>query len=282
MNRKKMILSAVGTIAGIGVAYFLYMHLMYVTTDNAQVEAHTFMLASKVGGYIEKVNVSEGQKVKEGDVLIQIDSRDYENTLKQVRGEWTSIEARQKEAQTNFQRISSLYHKGAVAQQQYDQVSANYSEVKAKFDAVSAQLAQAELNLQNTKITAPMNGYIARKSAEEGQLAAPGSPLIGFVSATERWVTANFKETEIKDVRIGSQVRVDVDALPGHSYHGTVTAISSATGASFALLPPDNATGNFTKVVQRVPVKIQLEELSENDIENLRAGLSANVKVYKH
>jgi membrane fusion protein (multidrug efflux system) len=229
-----------------------------------------------------KVNVVEGQKVKKGDVLVEIDPRDFENTIKQVSGDLSSLEARRRDAERQFRRISELYSKEAVSQQQYDQASAAYSEVRAKHEAVAAQVAQAQINLENAKILAPSDGFIAKKSAEVGQLAAPGVPLVGFVDAGSRWVTANFKETEIEDIRVGAQVDIDVDAIDSKSFHGTVESISSATGATFTLLPPDNATGNFTKVVQRVPVRVRIDGISENDVEKLRAGLSAYVKVHKH
>ena len=126
-----------------------------------------------------------------------------------------------------------------------------------------------------------MNGLIGRESVEVGQLASPGLPLIGFVSSEERWVTANLKETEIEHIKLGANAKIEVDAIGGRTFQGQVTAISSATGSTFALLPPDNATGNFTKVVQRVPVKIQLKNLTNEDIELLKVGLSAVVKISK-
>ena len=281
MDKRKRILMGVGTVAVLGGLYFGYDYVTYVTTDNAQVEAHAVMLAPKVGGFVKEVKVAEGQKVEKGAVLVELDSRDYQNTLTQARGELTSIEARKRDAERNFRRLQELFAKGVVSQQQFDAASTSYAEVKAKYDALNAQVSQAELNLENTRITAPSNGVIARRSVEVGQLASPGVPLLGFVSSEESWVTANFKETEIGDVKIGAKVRIGVDAL-SHGYEGKVEAISSATGATFTLLPPDNATGNFTKVVQRVPVKIVFEKLSEQDIDSLRAGLSATVKVSKH
>jgi len=282
MEKRKKIFIGIGTVAALIAIYFTYEYFMYVTTDNAQVEAHAVMLAAKVGGYVHDVKVAEGDKVKKGDVLVEIDPRDYQNTLTQVKGELTSIEARKKDAERNFGRLRDLYQKGAVSQQQFDTSSAGYAEVKAKYDAISAQVAQAELNLENSKIVAPSNGFIARKSVEVGQLASPGVPLIGFVSSEERWVVANFKETEIADIKIGAKVSISVDALSGRDFHGKVATMSAATGATFTLLPPDNATGNFTKVVQRVPVKIVFEDLKDEDIDHLRAGLSAFVKVSKH
>ncbi|MGZ3703677.1 MAG: HlyD family secretion protein, partial [Bdellovibrionota bacterium] len=145
-----------------------------------------------------------------------------------------------------------------------------------------AQVDQAQLNLENTKLRAPSDGFVAKKSVELGQLAAAGVPLIGFVDGGERWVTANFKETEIEGVKPGAKAHVDVDAISGKTFEGVVESVSSATGATFTLLPPDNATGNFTKVVQRVPVKVRIENISDAEREMLRAGLSANVKVSRH
>lgn len=281
MEKKQKIFTAIGALAVLGGGYFLYEHFTYATTDNAQIEAHSVMLAPKVSGFIQAVNVTEGQHVQKDDVLVEIDGRDFENTLRQVKGELTSIEARKRDAEKNFKRLQDLVTKGAVSQQQFDTSTATYAEVRAKYEAISAQVAQAELNLANTKIRAPATGLIARKSAEVGQLAAPGVPLVGFVSSDSRWVTANFKETEVSDIKLGAPVEISVDAIASGSFRGKVAAISSATGATFTLLPPDNATGNFTKVVQRVPVKIEFENLTPEQIEMLRAGLSAFVKVRK-
>lgn len=282
MNKKNKILVVVGVIAAVFVCYFAYEHFTYVTTDNAQIEAPIVMLAAKVPGYIVDVKVVEGQHVKKGEVLAEIDSRDYQNTLKQAESELASLESRRRDSERNYQRISQLYQQSAVSTQQFDTATANFAEVKSKYQGVSAQVDQAKLNLENTKIKAPVDGSIAKKSLEVGQLASPGVPLIGFVGDSERWVIANFKETEISGVKVGSTVDIDVDAINGKHYDGTVTALSSATGATFTLLPPDNATGNFTKVVQRVPVKIKFEHLQAADLEVLRAGLSANVKVRKN
>jgi membrane fusion protein (multidrug efflux system) len=262
--------------------YFTFEYLSYVTTDNAQVEAHTVMLAPKVSGFVKAVHVDEGQKVKRGELLIEIDDRDYVNAVNERRGELTSISARKADAEKNYHRLAELYKQGAVSQQQYDSISSQYSELRAKFEATSAEVSQAELNLENTKIKAPSDGFIAKKSVENGQLAGVGVPLLGFVDAEERWITANFKETELDDIQIGKAVDVSVDAVSTKSFKGRVESISAATGSTFTLLPPDNSTGNFTKVVQRVPVRIALEKLSASDIEMLRAGLSAYVKVHKH
>ncbi len=116
-------------------------------------------------------------------------------------------------------------------------------------------------------------------SAEAGMLANPGTPLLGFVSSESRWVVANFKETDLRRLKVGQKASISVDAISGQVFHGGSESFYSATGAVFSLLPPDNATGNFTKVVQRVPTRIRLEGLTPEDIDLLRAGLSAVAEV---
>ena len=279
MDKKKKAISAIAIVGVLLTGYFIYHHLKWVSTDNAQLQAHSVMIAPKVPGFIMEIKVEEGQKVEKGDVLAAIDPRDYENALAIAKGELGSVDALLRETEANFRRLKDLFQQGAISHQQYDKALKNYNDAKAKDDALKARVKQAELNLEYTRIVAPSKGFIAKKSVELGQLAAPGVPLFGFVDSGERWVTANFKETEIADVKVGSHVEIEVDAIPGKSYTGKVQSLSSATGATFTLLPPDNATGNFTKVVQRVPVKIIIEKLSDKDVEELRAGLSAIVKV---
>jgi membrane fusion protein (multidrug efflux system) len=282
MSKKQKILAVVGTVVVCIIGYFLFQFLTYVKTDNAQIQANTVMLAPKVSGYVLKADITEGQKAKANDVLVEIDDRDYQNALHQLNGDLAAVKAQLKDAENNYLRINKLFKSDAVSQQQYDQAFANVSTIRARNEALSAQVAQADLNIANTKIRAPVDGFIARKSVEIGQLATPGVPLIGFVSSTERWVIANFKETDLDDIKIGAKVDIEVDAISGKSYEGVVESLSAATGATFALLPPDNATGNFTKVVQRVPVRIKITGVTPADIERLRAGLSAVVKVHKH
>ena len=122
-----------------------------------------------------------------------------------------------------------------------------------------AQLAQAELNLEHTTVKAPVKGLVSRKTVEAGQIVQPGQPLMAVIPLDDVWVTANFKETQLQHMRPGQRVTVKVDAIGGKEFNGKVDSIAGATGARFALLPPENATGNYVKVVQRVPVKIVLD-----------------------
>lgn len=277
--RKKIITLAVVLSLSLAAGYFIKDYMSYVTTDNAQVAAHYVLLASKIPGFIIKVNVKEGSFVKKGSTLIEIDSRDYANSLRQYEGELSALTASKNDAEKNFKRVSELYNKDAVSQQGYDQAKTLVLQLKSKYESVRAIVDQARLNLENTKIKAPSDGYIAKTSAETGQFTGSGTPLIGFVDSGERWIVANFKETEIPYIKIGAKVKIEVDAIPGRSFTGDVESLSSATGATFTLLPPDNATGNFTKVVQRIPVRIKLDSLDESIMEKLRNGLSVVVKV---
>jgi len=144
--------------------------------------------------------------------------------------------------------------------------------------AARAAAENAQLQLDYTRITAPALGEVSRKQVEVGQLVAPGQPLLSIVADTGIWVTANFKETQLATIRPGQPVEFEIDAYGGCVGYGKVASVSGATGAKFALLPPDNATGNFTKVVQRVPVRIAVTKPCPGN-HPLRPGLSANVHI---
>lgn len=269
----------VGAVAAVVLVIFGWYEWSHVSTDNAQVQAHTLMLSSKVSGIVTEVLVNENDSVKEGQVLARIDSKDYSNSVNQTEAELESAKVKFRDAETNYRRMAELYKKNVVSRQQYDTAEATYRELNKRVMAISAQVAQAKLNASYTEIKAPSDGRIARKAVEPGMVIPVGQPLFGFVDSSLRWVTANFKETEISNIAKGKPVKIEVDALPGREFHGEVESMSPSTGAVFSLLPPDNATGNFTKVVQRVPVRIKLLNLTPDDVERLQAGLSANVTV---
>jgi len=166
-----------------------------------------------------------------------------------------------------------------TAPQQVSMTKARAAAAEARVQQARANLAQAELNLQYATIKAPARGVISKKSLNPGQVVQQGQPLLALVQLDDVWVTANFKETQLKDVRAGQRATIKVDALGGRSFNGKVDSIAGATGARFSLLPPENATGNFVKIVQRVPVKIVLD--SGQDPEHLlRPGLSVTPTVY--
>ncbi|RYG69149.1 HlyD family secretion protein, partial [bacterium] len=151
---------------------------------------------------------------------------------------------------------------------------ANYKSAHAKVLQARAALHTAEINLGRTKLISPVTGFVSKRNGQLGQQVAVGAPILAIVPQNDVWVTANYKETQLANVKPGQHVEVEVDSFPGHSFSGHVQSIAAGTGSTFALLPPDNASGNFTKVVQRIPVKITFDP-GQKDLDRLRAGMSA-------
>jgi membrane fusion protein (multidrug efflux system) len=175
---------------------------------------------------------------------------------------------------------SQAQHKAAeTGPQQVEVQNARAKAAQAQVEEAQAQLDQAELNLSYTKIVAPANGIITRKSVEIDQNVSAGQNLLTLVSLDDLWITANFKETQLRHMSAGQPVEIEVDAT-GKTYHGKVTQIGGATGSVLSLFPPENATGNYVKVVQRVPVRIDFTDLKNEDPkQELRPGLSVEPKV---
>ena len=176
------------------------------------------------------------------------------------------------------QASASLRQQSETAGQQLQVTKARADVAEAQVQRAQSTLAQAELNLERTRIVAPAAGIVSRKSIEIGQVIQAGQPLLALVSLGDVWVTANFKETQLKNMRVGQRATVEVDAL-GREFTGHVDSIAAATGAKFSLLPPENATGNYVKVVQRVPVKIVLDAGQDPD-HRLRPGMSVAPTVF--
>jgi membrane fusion protein (multidrug efflux system) len=165
---------------------------------------------------------------------------------------------------------------GAAAQLSNAEIGGKFAE--ARYASAKATRDNAALQLSYTKVVSPVAGIVSRKQIEVGQLVQPGQPLLTLVSDSAVWISANFKETQLADLRVGQPVAIDVDSYPGCEAEGKVESLSAATGAKFALLPPDNSTGNFTKVVQRVPVRIQVTKGCGPD-RPLRPGMSVTAHV---
>ncbi len=182
--------------------------------------------------------------------------------------------ANQREVQSQ-----SSYKYAQTGPQQVAAQNARAQQAEAQVEGAQAQLDQAKLNLSYTKIVAPANGIITRKTLELNQNISPGQNLLTLVSLDDIWITANFKETQLKHISAGQPVEIDVDAT-GRTYHGKITQIGGATGSVLSLFPPENATGNYVKVVQRVPVRIDFTDLANEDKYHLlRPGLSVEPKV---
>jgi membrane fusion protein (multidrug efflux system) len=190
-----------------------------------------------------------------------------------------AAQSRLMQAHVAEEQAHAALRNAETAPQQITVIKARAAAAEAHAQQLRAQLAQAQLNLQYATVKAPVKGMISRKTVEPGQIVQPGQPLMALIPLEEVWVVANFKETQLQNMRAGQRVTVKVDALGGREFKGTVDSIAAATGARFALLPPENATGNYVKVVQRVPVKILLDP-GQDPEHLLRPGLSAEPMVY--
>ena len=383
-SRRRFIVIGVLALIVVGALLFWWHSTYYEDTDDAQVNGHLIQISSRIAGQVIQVNVEENQSVKKGDLLVQIDPKDFEVAVQQAEANLQSAEAnfegakvnvpvttintgtaltsagadvhgtnaqvaqaeqqltaaraRVVQAQANatksaadLERYKPLVEKDVISKQQFDaavaaadadkaalaeaqanviadedavrvardnvarsQAALQYAQTapkqvaiqKAKADQAAAQVAQAQaqldqakLNLSYTKVIAPEDGIVTRKSVEINQNVSVGQNMMTLVSLDDVWITANFKETQLDHMRAGQPVVISVDAYGGRKYDGKVTQIGGATGSVLSLFPPENATGNYVKVVQRVPVRIDLTNAQQNSDHLLRPGLSVEPKV---
>ena len=218
----------------------------------------------------------------------EISQQQYDQATAASKASAATVEAARASADAAQQQVTqaegklvqaeanSRYARTAPKQMQITRARATSALAEAQ--RKKADLDQAELNLQYTKIVAPVNGIVSDRTVEVGQNVAPGQELMKIINLDDVWVTANFKETQLRQMKIGQRVTLDVDAN-GRTYNGKVDSIAGASGARFSLLPPENATGNYVKVVQRIPVKIVLDPGANND-HQLRPGMSVTPKVW--
>ncbi|MFI5327880.1 MAG: HlyD family secretion protein [Candidatus Rokuibacteriota bacterium] len=203
-------------------------------------------------------------------------------TEKEVQQFQAELASRTLGIEQSRQRVAEVRGTLAKAEGQQAQVGVKTAEVaraEAVLRAAQADLATAELNVEHSIVRAPTDGVVSKRGVELGQVVQPGQPLLALVPLQDVWVIANFKETQLTRIRPGQKAEVKVDSFPGNVFVGTVNSISAGTGSRFSLLPPENATGNWVKVVQRVPVKIQLDGKTAGNPQPLRAGMSAVVTV---
>ncbi len=360
----KPIVFLVAIVVVVLVGWFWWESRHWESTDDAEIDGHIYPISARVAGQVIKVNYDDGQVVRKGDVLVQIDPTDYQVALARAQADYQDAQAQAEAAQFgvpvssvgSFSQIRSasadmdsaqagvtaavkqaeaaqaqvveaqadayklnkdveryrlLLDKREISQQQFDQatdaataanatVSARQAallaaqaqvkqaqsrieqaaaevrnaratpntvaatQAKAKSaDALAlrskAALDQAQLNLAYTTITAPVDGVVGKRSVQVGENVSNGQDLMAIVPLNDVWVTANFKETQLDHMRPGQPAKIKVDTYSGRKWSGHVTSIGGATGAKYSLLPPENATGNYVKVVQRIPVRIDFD-----------------------
>jgi membrane fusion protein (multidrug efflux system) len=262
---KKPALIVAGVIALIVVVFYAYDSFTHEETDDAYVTGHLHNISARINGVVTKVLVDDNQYVHAGDTLVELDPMEYQAVS-------AAAKANLDTAQSNLNRQEPLLATHALAPEDVDKT-------RNTRDDDLAQYELAELQIVYSTLKAPADGYIGRKNVEVGNRISSGQTLMVVVEP-DLWVIANFKETQLAHMQINQPVTITIDSIPGKVFTGKVDSFSPATGNEFALLPADNSTGNFTKIVQRIPVKIIFDRDSTHNYEDrIRAGESAVVKV---
>jgi membrane fusion protein (multidrug efflux system) len=293
----KVVIPLFVVIVGLAiVAYYWYMGTReYVTTDDAYIDANRVSVSAKILGRISNLTVEEGDTVHAGQVLVKLD----DSTLRadEVQAHASLALANENvalskvslaRAQTDFKRASAQLRDNVITKEQYDHAESELETAKARSNISVAQTkaAQAQIGVVETQLTAtvigsPMNGIVSKRWVLRGDVVSAGQPIFTLYDLKNVWVTANLEETSISILRSADKVEISVDAYPDQKFSGQVFQIGSNTASQFSLIPPNNASGNFTKVTQRVPVKISIQPVSdqENKLVQLLPGMSVEVKV---
>jgi membrane fusion protein, multidrug efflux system len=333
-RKLKILLAAAVAMIVLAAVTFYYLRFVapYESTDDAFIDGYLTLVSSRVPGQISRLLVTDNQKVKAGDVLVEIDPRDYESSLSLARADLAgarsqlyqaqaqvkvseakvaqaqaavvAAEAEAQRASDDLKRYETVEIRAVsksafdLAQAQARSANANVDAARSQSKAADADVAlsrasvetatavvqqakakvqQAELNLSYTKIIAPRDGRVTARTVQLGNYVLPGQVMLTLVPR-DVWVTANFKETQLTCMHPGDPVEVSVDAYPGRKFEGRVDSLQFGSGARFSLLPPENALGNYVKVVQRVPVKIVFDDPLPSEMD-IAPGMSVEPKV---
>ncbi len=325
-KRALLVVAALVVLAGIGwLAYYLLVARWHEQTDDAYAQGNIVNITPQTAGTVVAISVEDGMRVTAGQVLVQLDPNDAEvayqqavanlaNTVRQVRGLFSSVDAAQADiaarqvavaqARADVARRSGLVATGAVSAEELaharaqlqaaeaalsasrGQLSRNRALVDAttvgnqpQVQAAAAQLRQAYLAVQRSAIVSPIDGYVGERSVQLGQRVQPGAALMTVIPLHEVWVEANFKETQLHDMRLGQPVTLTADVYGDDVvYDGTLVSLGLGTGSAFSLLPAQNASGNWIKIVQRIPTRIALDS-KQLAAHPLRLGMSMSVDV---
>ena len=292
LYKKKRILIPLFIFIVIGaIAWYWYIGQKgFVSTDDAFIDADKATISSKIPGRIIDLKSIEGDTIKTGQILAALDILDLKAQEKQFIA--ATVNAKEsislakvnlEKAKDDFARAQNQYKDNIITKEQYDHslkaldvAQAEYNISLTKPGISQAQQEVVKAQLKNSTIYSPIDGVIARKWVLEGDVVQPGQPIFTIFDMKNIWITAQFEETRLAAVTLGANVEISVDAYPNIKFSGKVIQIGSNTASQFSLIPPNNASGNFTKVTQRVPVKISIDK--KNNI-NLLPGMSVEVRV---
>jgi membrane fusion protein, multidrug efflux system len=309
-----------------GAWYWYRDYSMYITTDDAHVDADNVSVGSKIMGRISSIYANEGDVIKQGTLLADIDSSDFiaqRNQLVAVKSQSQAnlvqtgikfssdqksirvLEINLERANEDMVRAKSQSEGGVITPEQFDHIKKTYETASAQLDAAKAQLmvsksmissasaavetagAQvkvADTQLKNTKLFAPADGIIAKRWLLPGDVVQPSQSVFTMTLSKKLWIVAFLEETKISEIHNGQNVKFTIDAFPKVKFNGKVFLVGSSTASVFSLIPANNASGNFTKVTQRIPVRISIDKADNNkDISsfNILSGMSSVVKIIK-
>ncbi len=287
-KKKRVYVPVIILIIFLICAVFYSVHnYYYQSTDDAFVEGHIITVSPRISGQVAKLHIEDNQEVKKGDLLLEIDDNDYrvkleqsESKLSEEKAKLVNIQNQVSKtnselafARNDYDRYAKMYDKGISSKQdyeasktKYETAASDYNSAKAEADETLASIKRLEaeseenrLNLSYTKIYAVCSGLITNKNVEEGIYVQTAQPVFAIVP-DKMWVVANFKETQIADMKKGQTVNIKIDTFGNKKFKGRIDSIQRSTGAKASLFPPENAVGSYVKIVQRVPVKIIFSE----------------------
>lgn len=251
------------TICALGLSvYWFYWNAHHVSTENAYVETDLSPVNSRMMGFVREILVAEHDVVKKGQKMLKFDDVDSKLELSFKRAKLEKVKA-------DAMRAEKMHQQHAIS-------DADYELAQATLTGATAEVEASELKLKFTEILAPVDGIVAKRTAQVGQFVQPGQSLFVIVPHDDVWIRAAFKETQIRHIKPQQKVEIMVDAYPGEVWEGEVEYLYPSSVASMSLLPPENATGNFTKVVQRFPIHVIFKQ---KEGKPLLPGMSTEVVV---
>ena len=290
-----LVVVAIVLAAAMGGGWYYYTQIRgFENTDDAFIDGHRGAISSKILGRIVELRVDEGDTVKRGDILLKLDDSDLRAQEAASSAAWE--DARQNiglsdvnaaRASDDFARAQVQFKTKVISQEQFEHARSALAAMESQQKIARSRVATAEAqlnvvrtNLQNTVVISPMNGVIAKRYALRGDVVQAGQAVLSVYDLSDVWITANFEETRVGSLHIGDGVQVSVDAYPSITVHGTFIQFGASTASQFSLIPPNNAAGNFTKVTQRVPVKIRIDDLAKISAGHpMLPGMSVEVRI---
>jgi membrane fusion protein (multidrug efflux system) len=295
-RRRVVIPATLVILAALAGAWYWYVNLRdFVSTDDAYIEQNRVSISPKILGRVAALTVDEGDTVTPGEILARLDQTDLlaqkEQAVASLRFAEQSVELARvnlDRAQDDYARAEQQYKAGVTTKEQYDHARsalesarAERSIALARIGTAKAQVGVVQVQLENCIIASPVSGKVAKRWVLPGDIVQPGQPIFSVYDRTETWVTANLEETNLHAIHLNQDVAISVDSYPHKKFFGRVFQIGGSTAAQFSLIPPNNASGNFTKITQRVPVKISVTQdrpAGEDPVE-LLPGMSVEVRI---